>query len=68
MVTDAIGLSVGSWLTCVTLTLNVCVTLLTPLLAVPPLSITVTVITAEPLALGAGTIDSVAPSIAGWCS
>src|SRR5437764_399062 len=50
----AIGLSVGAWLTGLTVTLKVRVKVLTPPLAVPPLSITVTVIVAVPVVLGAG--------------
>ena len=47
-----IGLSVGGWLTGVTVTVKVCEKVLTPPLAVPPLSTTVTVIVAVPLPLG----------------
>ena len=36
---SAIGSSVGAWLTGVTVTLKVCVKVLTPPLAVPPLSV-----------------------------
>ena len=52
----AIGSSVGGWLTGVTVTVKVCVKVLTPPLAVPPSSITVTVIVAVPLALAAGRV------------
>ena len=48
-----IGPSVGAWLIGRTTTLNVCEKVLTPPLAVPPSSVTVTVIVALPLALGA---------------
>ena len=50
----AIAASVGCWLTGVTVTVKVCEIVLTPPLAVPPLSVTVTVIVAVPLALGTG--------------
>ena len=50
----AIGLSVGAWLTGVTVTVKVRMIVLTPPLAVPPLSVTVTVIVAVPLALATG--------------
>ena len=43
-------LIVGGWLTGRIVTVNCCEMLLTPPLAVPPLSVAVTVITAEPLA------------------
>ena len=42
----------GGWLTGLTTTVNCCEAVLTPPLAVPPLSVTVTVITAVPLTLG----------------
>ena len=45
----------GAWLIGVTVTVKLRVKLLTPPLAVPPLSVTVTVMLAVPLALGAGT-------------
>ena len=52
---SAIALSVGASLTAVTVTVKVRVTVVsTPPLAVPPLSGTVTVIVAVPLALAAG--------------
>ena len=44
----------GAWLTGMTVTMKVWVTVLMPPLAVPPLSVTVTVIVAVPLALGTG--------------
>src|SRR4051812_40105336 len=47
-------LIVGAWLTGRIVTVKVRETELTPALAVPPLSVTVTVITAVPLALGVG--------------
>ena len=46
-------LSVGGWLTGRTVMVKVWLTLFTPPLAVPPLSVTVTVTTAVPVALGA---------------
>ena len=49
-----IGFSVGGWLTGVTVMLNVSLNVFLPPLAVPPLSITVTVISAVPLALATG--------------
>ena len=55
----AIELSVGAWLTGVTVTVKVWVTVLMPPLAVPPLSVTVTVIVAVPLALATGVKVSV---------
>jgi hypothetical protein len=45
---------VGASFTAVTTTVNVCVVVATPLLSVPPLSVTVTVMTAVPLALATG--------------
>ena len=63
----AIGSSVGAWLTGVTVTVKVWVTVLTPPLAVPPSSITVTVIVAVPLALATGVIGERARSCSGWC-
>jgi len=48
----AIVVSVGAWLTGLTVTVNCCEKVLTPPLEVPPLSVTVTVITAVPLRLG----------------
>ena len=56
---SGIGSSVGAWLTGVTVTMKVWVIVLTPPLAVPPLSITVTVIVAVPLALATGVKVSV---------
>ena len=47
-----IGLSVGAWLTGLTVTVKNCEVVLTPPLATPPLSTTVTVIVAVPLWLG----------------
>ena len=49
-----IGPSVGAWLTGMTVTVKVWVTLLMPPLAVLPLSITTTVIRAVPLAPDTG--------------
>ena len=49
-----IGSSVGGWLTGRTTTVKVSVVVLLPPLAVPPLSITVRVITDEPLMKGVG--------------
>src|SRR4051794_37436458 len=49
-----IGPSVGAWLIPVTVTVKDWVTVSMAPLAVPPLSITVTVIVATPLALGTG--------------
>ena len=47
-----IGLIVGGWLTGLTVTVKICEAVLTPPLAVPPLSDTVTEIVAVPLWLG----------------
>jgi len=49
-----ITFSVGCWLTAVTLTVKLRVMVLTPPLAVPPLSVIVTKITADPLTLATG--------------
>ena len=49
-----IGSSVGAWLTGVDVDREGLGDVLTPPLAVPPLSVTVTVIVAVPLALGTG--------------
>ena len=46
------GAIVGGWLTGDTVTVKLCLKTLTPPLATPPLSITVTVIVAVPLTLG----------------
>src|SRR4051812_30971452 len=48
------ALSVGASFTALTVTVKVLVTALTPPLAVPPLSVTTTVMTAVPLLLAAG--------------
>jgi hypothetical protein len=45
---------VGASFTAVTVTVKVCVVVATPLLAVPPLSVTVTVMVAVPLAFATG--------------
>src|SRR4051794_29209407 len=58
-VTGATVVIVGAWLTGVTTTLNDCENRSTPLFAVPPSSSTVTVIRAEPAALGSGVYLSV---------
>ena len=52
----AIGSSVGIWLTGVTVTTKLCEIALMPPLAVPPLSVTVTVMVAVPLAPGTGVM------------
>jgi hypothetical protein len=57
---SAIGLNVGAWLTGRTVTVKLWKTVSMPPLAVPPLSLTVTVITAEPLTFCAGWKLSVA--------
>ena len=57
-------LSVGGWLTGVTVTAKVSVVVFWPPLAMPPLSCTTTVIVAVPLALAAGVKTSV-PVVAG---
>ena len=49
-----IAVIVGGWFTGVTVTVNNCLKIFTPPLAVPPEFITVTVITAVPLALATG--------------
>ena len=49
-----IPLSVGAWLTGVTVTVNDCETVL----LLPPLSVTVTVIVAVPLTLATGVMES----------
>jgi hypothetical protein len=54
MVAGPIGASVGASLTAVTVTVKVRVTVSTPPLAVPPLSVTVTVMTAVPDWLASG--------------
>ena len=54
-----IALSVGGWLTGVTLTMKLCRVVFWPPLAVPPLSVTRTVILAVPEALAAGVKTSV---------
>ena len=61
-----IGSSKGAWLIGRTVTVKVWVTVLTPPLAVPPLSVTVTVIVAVPFALANGVKVSVpvAPGLA----
>ena len=51
----ASGPSVGAWLTGRTVTVKVCEKVFTPPLAVPPLSVTVTVIVAVPLMSAAGS-------------
>src|SRR4051812_44467384 len=58
-VTSEIGSIVGTWLTGRTVTLNVREKVFTPPLAVSPLSVTVTVIVAVPLALVTGAKSSV---------
>src|SRR5437773_1592054 len=55
-----IGSIVGGWLIGETVTVKVRLKVLTPPLAVPPLSITVTVIVAWPVALATGVKTSVA--------
>ena len=62
-----IGSSVGGWLTGVTVTVKGWVKVLTPPLAVPPLSVTVTVIVAVPLALGTRRVGERAGGVRGWC-
>ena len=62
-----IGSSVGGWLTGVTVTVKVWENVLTPPLAVPPLSFTVTVIVAVPLVLATGVKVSVPVVLPGWC-
>ena len=54
-----VTVNVGCWLTGVTVTVKVCVTVSMPPLAVPPLSITVTVIVTTPLTLACGVKVSV---------
>ena len=49
-----IGLSVGGWSTGVTVTVKLCETVVVPPVTVPPVSVTVTVIVAVPLAKAAG--------------
>ena len=51
---SAIAARVGASFTAVTVTVKVCVVVATPLLSVPPLSVTVTVMSAVPLALATG--------------
>ena len=50
----AVAVSAGGWLTGRTVTVNVWVVVVVPPVAVPPLSVTRTVIVAVPLALAAG--------------
>src|SRR5947209_8580277 len=56
--------SVGDWLTAVTVTGKLWVTLLMPPLAVPPLSVTVTVIVAVPLVKSVG-VKEIRPVVFG---
>ena len=51
---SVIAVIVGASFNAVTVTVKVCVVVATPLLSVPPLSVTVTVMTAVPLALATG--------------
>ena len=62
---STIGAKVGGWLTGETVTVKDCCTILMPPLALPPLSITVTVIVAVPLVKAAGAKVS-DPDGVGW--
>ena len=62
----AIWFSVGGWLTGVTVTVKACEKLLTLAPPVGPLSVTVTVIVAVPLALATGMKESVPVVLPPW--
>ena len=61
-----IAVSVGGWLTGVTVTVKVCGERVDAAVGEPPLSVTVTVIVAVPLALAAG-VKRASPWCWGWC-